>query len=84
MNSEDPSSECLSLVPLVQSLSGTLANIDFEHERELQRLLQIKGDPSVTEQPRTKLTQRHQERREPYIQQLALLRARAREDRKST
>jgi hypothetical protein len=64
-----------SLLPLVQSLSGTLANIDFEHERELQRVNRSKVDGLLKEELRITLAQRHQERREPYVQQLAKLRA---------
>jgi hypothetical protein len=64
--------------PLIESLSETLANIDLEHMRELQRVNRSKAEPSLKNELRKTLSLRHQERREPYVQQLATLNARAR------
>lgn len=76
-----------AILPLLQSLLATLADIDFAHECELERLGSGSGDPSVKERVRSTLKAEHRQRREPYVQQVALLEGRIRdamlEDRES-
>ncbi len=63
--------------PLMQDLLRTLANIDFEHEIELEKLEASPMEPAFKRQIRERLKERHRERREPYIQHLAELHSRA-------
>jgi hypothetical protein len=58
MNGErSPLPHPVSVQPLIQSLSGTLANLDSEHARELQKLDRSKADRSLKEQLRATLAQ---------------------------
>ena len=59
------------LQPLLQSLLATLADIDFEYERDTisARTLDMNLKIRLLE----KLKQHHRERRVPYLQQLAIL-----------
>jgi tryptophanyl-tRNA synthetase len=61
------------LQPLLQSLLGTLADIDFEYERERDNVNGRTMDMSLKIRLLEKLKQHHRERREPYLQQLAIL-----------
>ncbi len=62
-----------SLQPLLQSLLATLANIDFEYERERERFSDRTMDMALKVQVLEKLKRQHRERREPYVQQLSVL-----------
>jgi hypothetical protein len=64
------------LQPLLQSLLGTLADIDFEYERECDHLNGRTMDMNLKIRLLEKLKQHHRERREPYLQQLAILQER--------
>ena len=66
-----------ALLPLMQSLLTTLANIDAEHEHEVGRVTRSTAPASLKPHLLAKLTERHRERREPYVQQLAILNTRA-------
>ena len=68
-----------SLLPLMQSLAATLADIDFAHEREVEALETRGGDPALKERRRRALEQAHRERRAPCVQQLAELESRVRQ-----
>jgi hypothetical protein len=61
------------LQPLLQSLLGTLADIDFEYERERDHISSHTMDMNLKIRLLEKLKQHHRERREPYLQQLAIL-----------
>lgn len=65
-----------TLQPLLQSLLATLADIDFEYERERERVSKAAPDVNLKIRVLEKLRAQHQERREPYIQQLAVLQGR--------
>jgi hypothetical protein len=67
------------LQPLLQSLLATLADIDFEHERERDTISTRTMDMNLKIRLLEKLKQHHSERREPYIQQLAILQKRIRQ-----
>jgi hypothetical protein len=67
-----------ALQPLLQSLLATLANIDFEYERERDRLNGSARDADLKMRLLKKLERQHHERREPYIRQLATLQERLR------
>jgi hypothetical protein len=67
------------LQPLLQSLLGTLADIDFEHECERDTISSRAMDMNLKIRLLEKLKQHHRERREPYIQQLAILQERIRQ-----
>ena len=64
------------LQPLLQSLLATLADIDFEHERERDMINSRTMDTNLKIRLLEKLRRHHRERREPYIQQLAILQKR--------
>jgi hypothetical protein len=66
------------LQPLLQSLLGTLADIDFEYERECDHLNCRTMDMNLKIRLLEKLKQHHRQRREPYLQQLAILQERIR------
>ena len=62
-----------SLLPLMQSLLATLANLDAEHEHEVGRVTRSSTPASLKPHLLAKLTERHRERRQPYVQQLTIL-----------
>ena len=64
------------LQPLLQSLLGTLADIDFEYERERDNVNGRAMDMNLKVRLLEKLKQHHRQRREPYLQQLAILQER--------
>ncbi len=63
--------------PLMQDVLRMLANIDFEHEIEMERLEASPVDAALKRQIRQRLKERHHERREPYVQHLEELRSQA-------
>ena len=65
-----------SLLPLMQSLLATLANIDAEHEHEVERATRSSAPASLKAHLLAKLSERHRERRAPYVRQLAVLEGR--------
>ena len=65
-----------SLQRLMDSLLTTLANIDSEHEYEVTKITRSAAQANLKAHLLGKLRQRHRERREPYVRQLALLRQR--------
>lgn len=65
-----------SLQPLLQSLLATLADIDFDYEKECERASRTAPDINNRIRALEKIKLRHRERREPYIQQLAVLQRR--------
>jgi tryptophanyl-tRNA synthetase len=67
------------LQPLLQSLLATLADIDFEHERERDNINGRAMDINLKRRLLEKLKQHHRQRREPYLQQLAILQERIRQ-----
>jgi hypothetical protein len=66
------------LQPLLQSLLATLADIDFEYERECDQISSRTMDMNLKIRLLEKLKQHHCQRREPYLQQLAILQERIR------
>jgi uncharacterized UBP type Zn finger protein len=62
--------------PLLQSLLATLADIDFDYEQERENLSINSPDTNFKIRALEKLKARHYERRQPYIQQLAILQKR--------
>jgi hypothetical protein len=62
--------------PLLQSLLATLADIDFDYEQERAQLSRTSPDTNIKIRALEKLKARHHERRQPYVQQLAILQER--------
>jgi hypothetical protein len=60
---------------LISILSTTLTNIDVEYEFELARI-RITAKPELSAMIVDTVRQRHIERREPYVRQIAELRKR--------
>ena len=67
-----------NIQPLMQTLLATLADIDFEHERELEKLNKSDAEPSLKATIIARLDQRHREKRQPYIEELTALETRMR------
>ena len=65
-----------ALLPLMQSLLATLANLDAEHEHEVGRITRSSTPASLKPHLLAKLTERHRKRRAPYVRHLALLQGR--------
>ena len=66
------------LRPVVQSILATLADIDFAHEKELEKLNQSDLNEAFKLRLVAKLDQIHREKREPYAQELVRLQDRFR------
>ena len=60
---------------IFQSFLTMLANLDFDYERERERIRASTRDPNLRELVLRKLAERHRERRDPYIRYLKLLQA---------
>jgi len=71
-----PSSPALK--PLFQSLLASLTNIDFEFERERDKLSASLDGLHERERALRRLEQRHRERRTPYLEKLVKLEDRIR------
>jgi hypothetical protein len=65
-----------NLQPLIQTLLSALADIDFEYECEREKLDRNPLDLSTKTRVLERLKTQHQERRTPYIRQLAILQKR--------
>jgi hypothetical protein len=65
-----------SILPLMQSLAATLADIDFAHERDIEFIEGRAGDPALKARRLRTIKQEHRERRAPYVQELAALQSR--------
>jgi hypothetical protein len=61
--------------PLMQSLLGTLANLDFEHQRDLERLERSTMRAGLKRDIAAKLKSRHA-RQAPYVEHLRTLHTR--------
>jgi hypothetical protein len=64
------------LKPLLQSLLATLADIDFAFERDLEAARASSMEEVLKRKAIERLTARHREQREPYVQQLTALHSR--------
>lgn len=61
------------ILPLLQSLLRTLADIDFEFERDLELIANSTIDETLKQKAVSTLRQRHEERRTPYLREIAAL-----------
>ncbi len=61
------------LLPLLQALLATLANIDFEHESDIEIVRNSAADEWLKQTTIRRLQERHSKRRAPYVQQLERL-----------
>ena len=61
------------ILPLMQSLLATLADIDFEHDGELESFKNSSLEPEAQRLIREALHAKHQQRREPYVRSLKQL-----------
>jgi hypothetical protein len=52
---------------LLRNTSRTLSNLDFEHQREMQRAERSRTDPVLKKQIVENLQRRYRERRQPYV-----------------
>ena len=66
------------LLPLLQSLLATVADIDFEHESDVETVRNSSADEWLKQTTIRKLQECHRERRMPYVQQLESLQRRLR------
>ena len=63
------------VLPLMQSLLATLADLDFAHEHELEQLQASSVNETLKVRLRAQHEARHRERREPYVRELRRLEA---------
>jgi hypothetical protein len=75
MNTNNPCYRA-SILPLMQTIFATLADLDLAHERELQRIEASSADAVLKARLQRDLEARHRERRTPYAQQLSAIEAR--------
>ena len=66
------------LQPLMQSLLSTLADIDFAHEHEVEKVKNSALDDRFRATLIAKLDQLHREMRQPYVEEVLRLQNRAR------
>jgi hypothetical protein len=64
------------LLPSLQSLLATLADIDFEHKSDIETIRNSSVDEWLRQTAIRKLQERHHERQAPYVRQLAALQKR--------
>jgi hypothetical protein len=62
-----------NILPLMQSLLSVLADLDFQFEGDLDTVMNSKIDEALKLEVIASLKQRHQERRSPYLRELAEL-----------
>lgn len=60
---------------VIQETLRTLANIDFEHQLDFEKLERSNAGPELKQHIARKLRERHQQRREPYLRLVAELQA---------
>jgi hypothetical protein len=58
------------VLPLLQLLLATLADIDFEHESDIETVRSSSADEWLKQATIRKLQERRQERRAPYVRKL--------------
>ena len=58
------------ILPLLQSLLGALADIDFEYQRDRETILQSPIEEPLKQRAIATLAKRHQERRDPYLREI--------------
>jgi hypothetical protein len=61
------------LLPSLQSLLATLAEIDFEHESDIETIRDSSADEWLKQTAIRTLQERHRKRRAPYVRQLTML-----------
>jgi hypothetical protein len=61
------------VLPLLQLLLATLADIDFEHESDIETVRNSSADAWLKQATIRKLQDRHQKRRAPYARRLESL-----------
>ena len=64
------------ILPLLQSLLAKLADVDFAYEKNLEAIRRSPGDEELKRDMIDKVRRLHQERRAPYVQELAALQER--------
>lgn len=62
-----------SILPLMQSLLRTLADIDFEFEGDRETILKSAVEEPLKQNAIARLEQCHQERRAPYLREITML-----------
>ncbi|EIM31197.1 hypothetical protein [Microvirga lotononidis] len=58
------------ILPLMQSLLGSLADIDFEFQNDRETILQSTIEEPLKHRAIATLKERHHERRAPYVREL--------------
>ena len=58
------------ILPLLQSLLGALADIDFEYQKDRETILKSAIEEPLKQRAIVALATRHHERRAPYLREL--------------
>jgi hypothetical protein len=59
------------ILPLMQSLLRTLADIDFEFQKDLETVAKSSIEEPLKQRAIATLKRRHQERRAPYLREIS-------------
>jgi hypothetical protein len=73
---EEPRSRSPDAQALRQALLSTLANLDFEYERERERVSSSTTDPILRARALQRLEEMQRARRDPYVRHLTALQSR--------
>jgi hypothetical protein len=64
------------ILPLLQNILAELADLDFAHEKNLDRIRQSAADDSEKSAMIVRLRRQHRDMREPFVHELTTLRER--------
>jgi hypothetical protein len=72
---QDEGTYSSNILPLLQTLLRTLADIDFEFQKDLETVQQSAVEEHLRERATAMLKKRHHERRTPYVREINKLEA---------
>jgi hypothetical protein len=70
---QPPGTYSPDILPLLQSLLGGLADIDFEYQKDRETILKSAVEESLKQRAIATLAERHHERRDPYLREIEKL-----------
>jgi len=67
---QPPGTYSPDILPLLQSLLGGLADIDFEYQKDRETILKSPIEEPLKQRAIATLAKRHHERRDPYLREI--------------
>jgi hypothetical protein len=67
---QPPDTYSPDILPLMQSLLGALADIDFEFQKDRETILKSPIEGPLKQRAIATLAKRHRERRDPYVREI--------------